>query len=320
MSLLIQHDLMKSTNNEQITPITTDNSGNSATDNKIQEALSPKKREHRAPFWADIIVILSFFFLSQFAGVFICNLVGISTTPSDPTEELSQSTLEELSTTLESRYIACAFFFAMIVCFILLAAYRKWRGFGKMITLRKPSWSSPYRILSAYILMWCFSIAVEPFADMLMDSPEQRQQGGWLLFSAILVAPLFEEILFRGYVAGTLRKAYGATTAWIVSSILFGLAHGSLSAALTASFSGLILCYCYLRYRSLTMAIILHAMNNATACFLISVGLNDVSARDVIANDQIYWAVYALCLSVAIIAFVRMRQEIKALESNKYLH
>lgn len=301
----------------------TDNSTKGSTDqspdNAMPAAAAPRKT-HRAPFWGDVVIMILVFFLSQFAGALICNSIGILPHSLTPEEPLSQGLPEQDVTTLQSRYIACSFLFAMILSFMALAIYGKWRGWGKMITLRTPGWASPFRLLCAYALMWCFSIAIEPFAALLGEAPDQAMSGGWLLLSAVIIAPIFEETIFRGYIAGTLRKAYGPVAAWIISSILFGLAHGVPSTALTASFSGLILCFCYLRYRSLVLAIILHAMNNATACFMMSIGMGDSSARDVIANDQIYWAVFGLCLSISIIAIARMWQEIKSLESNKYRH
>ena len=279
-----------------------------------------KKSSHRAPFWGDIVVMILLFFLSQFAGAIICNWIGISPSSNTLEESLAHDILEDTFTALQSRYIACSFAIAMVLCFITLHIYRKLRGWGKIISLRTPGWSYPFRLLCAYILMWCFSITIEPLAGMFGNGPEQILSGGWLLLSAIISAPLFEETLFRGYIAGTLRRAYGTLAAWIISSLLFGLAHGTPSTIITASFSGLILCYCYLRYRSLLFAIILHAMNNATACFMMSIGLGDSTIREIITNNQVYWAVYAFCLSITIIAIARMWQVVKTLKSDKYLH
>lgn len=319
----MQQEPINDIKNEQQNTASTDNSAKGSTDqspdNAMPAAAAPKKT-HRSPFWGDVVVMILVFFLSQFAGALICNSIGILPHSLTPEESLSQGLPEQDMATLQSRYIACSFLFAMILSFIALAIYGKWRGWSKMITLRTPGWASPFRLLCAYVLMWCFSIAIEPFAALLGEAPDQAMSGGWLLLSAVIIAPIFEETIFRGYIAGTLRKAYGAVAAWIISSILFGLAHGVPSTALSASFSGLILCYCYLRYRSLILAIILHAMNNATACFMMSIGMGDSSAREVIANDQIYWVVFGLCLSISIIAIARMWQEIKSLESNKYLH
>lgn len=274
------------------------------------------RKTHRPAWWMDVIFMIIIFFCSQMAGVAICNSIDI--TP--PQIGLSDSdVLSDEVASLQARFIACVSLFAMVISLLVLALYRRWRGWGKILSFRTPGWASPFRLLCAYILMWCFSIAIEPIAAMLPEIDSPLGRGGWLLVSAVLIAPLFEEIIFRGYIAGTLRKAYGAVAAWIGSSLIFGLAHGAPDSALSASFIGLILCFCYFRYRSLVMAIMLHAMNNLTACFLHSIGAAEATTRQVIGNDQIYWAVYALCLSVAIIAIARMWQVIKELESDKYL-
>ena len=290
-----------------------------STDTMTAPSNEEKTKSHRPPFWGDVVVMILLFFLTQFAGTLISNAIGLTPSISALDGGLSQEAIDEASAEAASRYIASSFSFAMVLCLILLSLYRKWRGWGRIITIRTPGWATSFRLLCAYALMWCFSIATEPFAALLGEAPEQVMQGGWLLFSAVIIAPIFEETIFRGYIAGTLRKAYGAVAAWIVSSLLFGLAHGAPSTALTAFFSGLILCYCYMRHRSLVMAILLHAMNNATACFMMNIGIGESSMRQLIANDQIYWIVFALCLSISIIAIARMWQNIKSLENNKYL-
>lgn len=316
----MQHNPMKRTNNEHITAQAANNLAGGITKEETFETNTISQKRNRPPFWVDIVVILFIFFFSQFAGSLISNSLGLAPTSTIAGEATQTGEPGDDFTTLQTRYIACTYFFAMILSIIALSLYRKLRGWGKILSFKAPGWASPFRLLTAYILMWCFSITLEPFAEMLGSAPELMQQGGWLLISAIFIAPIFEEIVFRGYIAGTLRKSYGTIAAWIVSSILFGLAHGIPSTILTATFSGLILCYCYLRHRSLVISIILHAMNNATACFLMSLGMSDTTTREVIANDQVYWAVYALCLSISIIAIARMWQEIKSLESNKYIH
>lgn len=311
---------MKRTKNKHTTTEAPANLAGGTTTEQTPVTNTISQKRNRPPFWVDIVVILFIFFFSQFAGSLISNSLGLAPASTIAEEAIQTNEFGDDFASLQTRYIASTYFFAMILSIIVLSLYRKIRGWGKILSFKAPGWASPFRLLSAYILMWCFSITLEPFAEMLGDAPDLLQQGGWLLISAIFIAPLFEEIVFRGYIAGTLRRTYGTVVAWIVSSILFGLAHGVPSTILTATFSGLILGYCYLRHRSLVISIILHAMNNATACFLMNIGMSDVTTREVINNDQVYWAVYALCLSISIIAIARMWQEIKLLESNKYMH
>ena len=154
---------------------------------------------------------------------------------------------------------------------------------------------------------------------MLPGDQSMLGGGGWLLISAIFLAPFFEEVIFRGYIAGILRKACGVTVAWIFSSLLFGIAHGTPSVIVSATVSGLVLGFYYMRYRSLSLVIMLHAMNNATACFLHTLGLSDTTIREMLGGGEIYWAIYALCVSISIIAFARMWQVMREHENNKYI-
>ncbi len=58
-------------------------------------------------------------------------------------------------------------------------------------------------------LLWCVTIAVEPLTSKLPGNQSMLGGGGWLLVSAAILAPIFEETVFRGYIAGALRSAYG---------------------------------------------------------------------------------------------------------------
>ena len=128
----------------------------------------------------------------------------------------------------------------------------------------------------------------------------------------------FEEIIFRGYAAGILRRLYGGMVAWILSALIFGLVHVIPSVALTATFSGLVLSFFYLRYRSLVMVIMLHAMNNITACFLHSVDLGDVTFRELVGGGTLYWTIFAFCTVVSVASLVRMGKTVQGIKSDNY--
>lgn len=297
-----------------------ENSQNESKNSVCNDAQTPQcgtRKSHRAPWRLDVVVILFSFFISQVVGSVICFWLGII----PPDASLLQSS--ETDTMLaaqeqQAKFIAITTLFAMIFCIGSLAIYSRCRGWHKPLSFRAPGWASPFRLLCGYILLWIFSIVAEPIAEQLPGNQDLLGSGGWLLISAIFLAPLFEEIVFRGYIVGTLRKAYGAIAAWLVSSLLFGLVHSIPSVILSASLSGLVLGFYYIRYRSLVMVIILHAMNNITACFFVSLGLNNFTLHQIIGNGRIYWVVYALCTSLAIIAIARMWQIVRELEKDKY--
>lgn len=87
------------------------------------------------------------------------------------------------------------------------------------------------------------------------------------LYSALL-APIAEEILFRGYVLRTLRP-FGKRFAIFGSAFLFGLFHGNLLQTPYAFLVGLLLGYVAVEY-SVLWAMALHMFNNLVLADLLS--------------------------------------------------
>lgn len=266
--------------------------------------------------WHDVIVILLLFFLSQGVGAFIA--VRLGCTPPDAAL-FSDTDFEvvENAESMQARFVAVTFAFAIVVCFISLALYKWVRGWKSRIAFRSPSWGAPFRLLCGYLLLWCVSIAIEPVIMRLPSDQSVLGSGGWLLLSAVMLAPLLEEVVFRGYIAGGLRYAYGPIVAWVVSSLAFGLAHGFAAPAINATLCGLVLGFYYMRYRSITLVVMLHAMNNLTACFLATIDLDHTPVSELLGGGKLYWSIYAVCLIVSLWAFVRMYNSLKRLKSNK---
>lgn len=89
-----------------------------------------------------------------------------------------------------------------------------------------------------------------------------------ILIAAVL-APIAEEIIFRGIGVGILQK-YDKKSAIIITSVVFGICHGNLLQGFSATIGGIILGYVYLEY-GLIYSILIHAINNllVTATVLI---------------------------------------------------
>lgn len=86
----------------------------------------------------------------------------------------------------------------------------------------------------------------------------------FLCISTIIVAPITEELLFRGIMLGKLKQ-YGNVFAIVVVSILFGLLHGNLPQTIPAFVTSLFLCQLTLKSNSIVPAISIHIINNAVA-------------------------------------------------------
>jgi hypothetical protein len=88
----------------------------------------------------------------------------------------------------------------------------------------------------------------------------------WLLMLAgVIVAPLVEELFFRGFVFAGLRLRYGWPKAAAISSALFALLHLQPLAILPIFLLGFIFAFLYQRSRSLWPAILMHVLMNALA-------------------------------------------------------
>lgn len=85
-----------------------------------------------------------------------------------------------------------------------------------------------------------------------------------LVFSSAIVAPVFEEIVFRGFLFQGLRMKTGAGWAAVVSSVLFALTHTQYDSLgwISVGAMGMVACYLTLRTGSLKSAIALHALGN----------------------------------------------------------
>jgi len=89
----------------------------------------------------------------------------------------------------------------------------------------------------------------------------------WLIVAAVLVAPLVEEIFFRGFLFQGFRKKYGWVKAMLLSSAIFGIAHIDPVTIIPTFVLGLVLTYVYHRSNSVWPGIILHFLiNTAAAC------------------------------------------------------
>ena len=114
-------------------------------------------------------------------------------------------------------------------------------------------------------------------ATVLLAHAEYRARGTVFgiagpAFNA-LVSPIYEELIFRGWILGRLARSRGPLLAIVVSSALFGLLHlrnifwlDTTALVRLMAYTGAvlspILAYVTLRCRTLWPAVILHYLNN----------------------------------------------------------
>ncbi len=98
----------------------------------------------------------------------------------------------------------------------------------------------------------------------------------WLValgtLGTVILAPLMEEVFFRGYVFDTLLK-YNKATAYFMSAAMFAVIHLEPAVLLPLFAAGLVLAYSYCRAGNLTVSVVGHAVNNLAGMVLIYQGI-----------------------------------------------
>ena len=174
-------------------------------------------------------------------------------------------------------------------------------------------WYNSSLVLLGIVLIAAVSIAIEPLVNAFPEHWFERLnaaigRGGWAILMTVVLAPVFEEMLFRGLILESMRRKWGASAAIVVSAALFGLVHAPiLPQMLNAFVMGVILGYIYVLTDSLLSVIVIHAVNNGLAYMLLEItGDQATDVRAMLGNDTVWWIVYAASLVVSVAALVSM--------------
>jgi uncharacterized protein len=129
----------------------------------------------------------------------------------------------------------------------------------------------------AHNLLEIVNIAVEkvvpapPWFWELFSKVFESDFGWWgAFFKVAVIAPVIEELIFRGLILHGLRKNYTATTAVIVSAILFSLFHLNPWQMPATFVLGLLLGWLMFRTNSILLAILGHSINNLMVLLTIT--------------------------------------------------
>ena len=147
-----------------------------------------------------------------------------------------------------------------------------------------------------------FNLSILEGAQALSPSTDNLSM---FLYAGIL-APVTEEILFRGLIQKTLMP-YGRNFAIFVSAFTFGLFHGNLVQSPFAFLVGLVLGYVAAEY-SIAWAMLLHMINNlllADAMNRLTYGLPAETA------GMIIWSVLLLFALAGMVVLLRRRKDIR---------
>jgi membrane protease YdiL (CAAX protease family) len=90
------------------------------------------------------------------------------------------------------------------------------------------------------------------------------------LIALVIVPPIIEETVFRGFIFPALSKRIGVIWGAVGSSILFGFAHLQANVSVYTFLLGLLLCFMYVKLKSIYPGMALHMLNNLLAYVAIT--------------------------------------------------
>ncbi|PKI56891.1 hypothetical protein CRG98_022720 [Punica granatum] len=108
-----------------------------------------------------------------------------------------------------------------------------------------------------------------PSTPLTLSSVEQsilaRDPMAMALYAVVVTicAPLWEEIVFRGFLLPSLTRYMPVWCAILVSSVAFALAHFSVQRMLPLIFLGIVMGVLFTRSRNLVPSMLLHSLWNA---------------------------------------------------------
>ena len=159
-------------------------------------------------------------------------------------------------------------------------------------------------IVFIFAAMYVLNLVIEQagIPNMLEETFIAMSRNPFGMLSIALLAPILEELLFRGAIQGvllnTLRKPWVAI---VVSSLIFGVVHMNPAQIPFAFLLGMMFGWLYYRTGSLLPGIVGHVLNNSTAAInMILYGNSTIEEQ--IENPLTMWMWAVIAVAVCFVA------------------
>ena len=254
-------------------------SQNSSREIKSDRTESTKSRRSQLRTWLTAIMLPAWVLVSfLLAQQLVVGLVSILRSAQIPFEQVNESVLTTI--------LAALIYVLTIVLVIGVPRLTKIQRVSRedIGLSRLPIWkdivAAPiglvvYVIVSALLILLATSLLVSFDANEAQDTGfaglSQNYEYVLAFITLVVIAPIAEEILFRGYLFGKLRKIVPVWFAIVVTSLLFGFIHGAWNLAIDTFALSVILCLLRMGTGSLWAPILLHMTKNGIAFYILFV-------------------------------------------------
>lgn len=243
---------------------------------EVIEVIPEKPGVKRRNLW--MVVVLPAWFLASFfmAQAILLGLVWLLNALKMPISSLNPS----IANTLLSALLYIITLILVGVPPLLIGRSRLSKndiGFSRL-----PSWTdifiTPagliiYLILSSLLMLLATHLFTWVDATQAQNTGfndlNQNYQYILAFITLVVVAPVAEETLFRGYLYGKLKKYMPFWVAIIVTSVLFGAIHGQWDLAIDTFALSVVLCFLRESTGSIWASILLHMTKNGIAFYFL---------------------------------------------------
>ncbi|MGQ4649513.1 CPBP family glutamic-type intramembrane protease [Lyngbya aestuarii] len=223
------------------------------------------------------VLIVGFFFIGQMLLPLLFGLLGVNPI--------------EYSVRMKAFYVLCSYLLmaagGLLVLYLSIKAFfplsQDWFSF---------KWKSNWILwgVGGYLVALPLVVVVSLINQKLWQGQggsnplltlalEGKDNLALLIFflTASVAAPVFEEMIFRGFLLPSLTRYLSVWGAIIASALLFAIAHLSLSEVLPLATLGIVLGFVYTRSRNLLAPMLLHGLwNSGTLLSLFILGSGSV--------------------------------------------
>lgn len=264
-------------------------------------------------FW-DVVLYIIIFVVAQiavtYAGVGIWAVVK---------QESYMSVLNAVGTGGNSVLLALTTVFSNIITLVVFLK-TKWTPLTRDYLLSKPwiplLWVALFTLGTIIPLEFTYEQLGLEMDENTSRVFEGLMKEPWGYVAVGILAPLAEEIVFRGAILRTLLDMMSKKNHWVaimISAAIFGVVHGNTAQFVNALLMGLLLGWMYYRTKSLVPGILMHWVNNTMAYVLSNlVPQSDGKLIDLFHGDEktMYYAVgFSLCIMIP--SFIQMIMRLK---------
>ena len=225
-----------------------------------------------------------------------------------------QATLQAASTGGNAILAALVSAFSSVITLIIFLK-TKWTPLTRGYLLSKPWGTLLWVALFSLGTIIPLSFLYEQLGIEMDENTQQiitsMMKEPWGYVAVGILAPLAEEVVFRGAILRTLLGIMSKKNHWVaimISAAIFGVVHANLAQFINALLMGLLLGWMYYRTKSLVPGILLHWVNNTMAYVLANImPQSDGKLIDLFHGDEktMYYAVgFSLCIMIP--SFIQM--------------